>query len=69
MTATITPIHSEDFEVVNAFGTVFLTTSEIDRAMAFVKANRDTFPGLVVQKVIRTVTRKTVYRARGRRAA
>lgn len=52
---------STDYHVVNAVGTVLYTSPDKDLAKDYARANGATFPGLRVQEVIVTETRRTVW--------
>lgn len=53
-----------DFEAVNARGTTLATFGEIALARAWVKRNADIHPGLHVEEVTVTVTRRRAYMPR-----
>jgi hypothetical protein len=51
----------QDFEAVNGVGKVVRTFGDLALAKAWVKEHQETFPGLHVEEVTRSETRRRVY--------
>lgn len=54
----------DDYEVRSAAGAIMMTTPNRDQAIEFFKAKSKTFPGLTVDHVQITETRRRAYRPR-----